>query len=379
MPKTIGEMVDRDLPQLSVNVTSFQDATLVGISWPHSVMASQGFQAFLHAWSLVVQGKESQVPPLLGATQDVMLSMEEQEPVPSREELLIQKHRLTGVQLFLFTLRYVWAVLWNPPQVKAVFLPKAALERLENVCYDEMTHMSRSTEGPDEDEEAAETKAGPKTESKTALVDPELTILSWFTRLAVADAPANKPLTVVSIVNANQSLSSMLGHSGIYIQNMLGYSFSFLSSKIAKGPLQQFVREHARHVQEQSTQQQCLSFLRAYRRETDGDKPFKLFYGPSDANVMVCNSFVDLNLVQTVDFSAAADVSPSVVQLGKSETVPPGTMTCFYYHIVNNRLGGGPNCIYLLGRDYGGNLWATAALPSTAWEKVEAALKEYAC
>lgn len=360
MPKTIDDMIDRDLPQLSVHVTSFQDATLVGISWPHSAMDSLGFKTFLQSWSLVVQGREMEVPSLLGASEDVMLHMENQEPTSSREELIIQKYRLVGLHLLLFALRYIWAVIWNPaPEVRSVFLPKAALDRLQDACQNEIA---------DEDTEVEKI-------AKAAPADEETTLLAWFIRIAASATPSSKPVTVLNFLNARNSLSSLFDRHGVYVQNMVCYSFSFLTRQVARGPLQPLVREHIRHIQEQSTEQQCLAFLRAYRRETEGGNPFKLFYGPSDAHVIGCNSFVNADLVHAANFSAAA--VPSVGVEG-GESAPPGTMTCFYYHIVNNRLGCGPQCIYLLGKDHGGNMWVVAALPPKVWKRVEMALRDYA-
>lgn len=125
-------------------------------------------------------------------------------------------------------------------------------------------------------------------------------------------------------------------------------------------------------MREQSTEQQYLRFLRLYRRATQNGGTFKLFYGPRDAHVIVCNSFLEEDLIGTVNFAAAA-----LTQHNTSRNTQPGTMTCVYYHIMNNRLGSGPDCISVLGKDCAGNLWATAALSTKAWQNIELALKHY--
>ncbi|KAK2861319.1 hypothetical protein FQN49_004323 [Arthroderma sp. PD_2] len=346
IPKTINEMVDCDLPQISLHIISFEDATLVSISWPHSVMGSQGFVALLHAWSLVVGGKENEVPRLLGARNDVLLEMENNESQSSRQELIFEKDRLKGGKLSLFILRLAWSLFWNPREVRSVFIPKMALERLQSACRDEMDQKES--------------------------FDEEVILLAWFAKLAASATPRNKPVTIINLLNARQPLSSMLDQSGAYVQNVLGYTFSFLTGQVARGRLGPLVKEHSRHIREQSTEQQCLSFLRAYRRATKGGRTFKLFYGPSDAHVIGCNSFLSADVVHAVDFSAAVIRGPENVQ-----DIPRGGMTCLYYHIMNNRLGCGPDCIYLLGKDHGENLWVTAALPPRAWEKIAVALEEY--
>lgn len=353
MPKTIEEMVDCDLPQISLHITSFRDATLVGISWPHSVMGSQGFVTFLHAWSLVVGGKESEVPRLLGTSSDVLLEMEDAEAPSSRQEWLVRKSRLAGGMLIMSLLRLGWSLLCSPREVRTVFIPQMALERLQGACQDEIDKMDKG---------------------QKESVDEEVTLIAWFARLAASvTTSGNKPVTIINLLNAKQCLSSMLDQGGVYVQNMLGYTFSFLPGQVARGELGPLVQEHSRHIREQSSEQQCLSFLRTYRRATNGGRAFRLLYGPSNAHVIGCNSFVSADLMHTVNFSAA--VLSSTPETGKG--TPLGAMTCFYYHIVNNRLGGGPDCVYLLGKDHGESLWVVAALPPKVWEKVAMALKVY--
>lgn len=48
MPTTIKELISQDTPQLRLHITSFKDATLVALSWPHTLMDAKGYQALLH-------------------------------------------------------------------------------------------------------------------------------------------------------------------------------------------------------------------------------------------------------------------------------------------------------------------------------------------
>lgn len=358
-PKTFEEIIDRDLPQISLHIVSFQDATLVSIGWPHSIMGGQSFADFLRAWSLIVEGRDSEVPRLLGARDDVLLQAENKDYASPNEEWIVKKNRLIGMSLVLFLLRFVWSLLWTPREVKTVFLPKKALEKLQLACRDEIS-SDTSMQGDD---------------GRDELYDDETVLLAWFGRLAASTASSHKPVTIVNFLKGRQLLSLIRkeSDSGVYIQNMTGYAFSFLTGKVAGGGLGALVRENARCIREQSTEQQYLSFLRTYRRATRKGGTFKLFYGPRDADVIVCNSFLEEDLTGSVNFAAAALTEPST-----PGDTPPGKMTCLYYNIMNNRIGCGTSCIYLLGRDYAGNLWATAALPRKAWQNIDVALKQYA-
>lgn len=350
IPKTVKEMIDCDCPQISVHIVSFQDATLVGISWPHSAMGSLGFRHFIHSWSLVLDDRQKEVPEFLGANEDVLLEVETREPLATREETLLEKSRLAGLRLVMFLLRLVWSMR-TPREVKSIFIPKRALAKLQAACQEEVAQtFSESTVPPSE----------------------ETTLLAWFARLATSDSSNNKPITIVTMLNAMQAASSLSSQAGINVHNMTMYAVSFLSSGIARGELGPLAHDYASQIREQSTQEQVLSFLRMYRQTTQDGVPFKPYYGPSNAHPVACNDLGNADLIHSVNFSAAVLEKPE-----DGGERPPGALTCYYYNMINRQLGAGLDCIYLLGKDHGGNLWVTAALPASTWSKVEAALKDY--
>lgn len=351
IPKSVDGMIGCDSPQLSAHVVSFQNATLVSISWPHSVMGSMGFSHFMHSWSLVLSSRESEVPKFLGANEDALLELEMREPLSIRQELLIQKSRLTGFNLVLFCLRLVWNMR-TPREVKTIFIPKRALAQLQAACRDEIAETS-SPQG-------------------IVLPTEEMTILAWFVRLVSLGSSSDKPVTIVSMLSVMQAASSLFSQAGIHAHNMTLYAMSFLPSHLARGGLGPLVQQYTRQVKEQSTQEQCLSFLRMYRQTTRGGNPFKPLYGPSNAHPVACADLGKVDPIHSADFGAALVEKPE-----SSGDRPLGAMTCYYYHIINSQLGAGLDCIYLLGKDHGENLWVMVALPASRWPKVEAALRAY--
>lgn len=352
IPKTLAEMVDRDLPQLSLHIVSFQDATLVSLSWPHSVMGCQGYTDLIQAWSLVLSGNESQVPHYSGANQDELLEIETQEDPSTREELLVQTHRLTGLHLLMFIIRFVLSLRVSRV-VKSIFIPKRALERLHDSCKQEVSQTATAAANAESPDEAT-------------------TLLAWFTRLAASGSSNTKPVTIIRMLSVTRGVSSLLQQAGVNSHNMTMHTFSFLSGAIARGPLGPLIQEHTRHVEEQTTQKQCLSWLRMYRNSTQGGSSFMPFFGPSNAHPVVCNDLGVSDGIRSADFGGALLEPPDTIG-----DRPPGSMTCYYYHIINSKLGVGLDCIYLLGKDHGENLWVTAALPASTWTKVEAALEDY--
>lgn len=70
IPTDVNDMVQQNLPLISLHITSFNDATLVGLAWPHVMMDAFGIKALLSSWSLVLSGEEDKVPAVLGARHD---------------------------------------------------------------------------------------------------------------------------------------------------------------------------------------------------------------------------------------------------------------------------------------------------------------------
>lgn len=61
-PKTSGEYLSQDIPQLAVHIESFSDATLVSVSWPHTFLDVMGIAFVLQAWQAARGGPEDDIP-----------------------------------------------------------------------------------------------------------------------------------------------------------------------------------------------------------------------------------------------------------------------------------------------------------------------------
>ncbi|KAJ2977890.1 hypothetical protein NQ176_g4118 [Zarea fungicola] len=60
-PATFDELATKRWPQLTLFVSSFNDATIVSILWPHTLLDASAFRSLLKNWSLVLAGREDQV------------------------------------------------------------------------------------------------------------------------------------------------------------------------------------------------------------------------------------------------------------------------------------------------------------------------------
>ncbi|KAI1636552.1 hypothetical protein F4809DRAFT_641363 [Biscogniauxia mediterranea] len=57
---------------LAIHITAFADATIVGISFPNSMMDAGGLATLLATWPMVVNGCPDKIRPLAGARKDVI-------------------------------------------------------------------------------------------------------------------------------------------------------------------------------------------------------------------------------------------------------------------------------------------------------------------
>jgi hypothetical protein len=74
-PTTIDDFLYSDRPLLSLRIVSFEDATLVLLSWPHVFVDALGITALFKNWIAVLEGREEDVQPLQGYDTDPLATM----------------------------------------------------------------------------------------------------------------------------------------------------------------------------------------------------------------------------------------------------------------------------------------------------------------
>ncbi|KAK2800827.1 hypothetical protein FQN50_007968 [Emmonsiellopsis sp. PD_5] len=349
-PATLEDFIYHDTPQLSLHITSFNDATLVALSWPHTLMDVMGQQALLRGWSLVLAGRESEVPPMLGAREDAICAAADASVEKGEEEeFRLGQQQLKGWAMLKFGLRFAWDLLWNRVvETRTIFLPKSVVAELRRQAQ-------------------ADLAQGVGGEQQPFLSDGDV-LTAWAVRAVASSLPQPRPVTVLHALNARFRLSSLVQASGVYVQNMAVAAFTFLSSEVATGPLGSIAMENRRHLMEQSTEAQVLAFLRELRRESmSGSDPASLVCGQPDALLMPFTNWT------RADFFKTADFSPVLVRAGDrgpSRSNPPGTMV--FHHAQSMRQNtAARNVIVVLGKDHGDNYWLTGALLPAAWAKIE--------
>lgn len=348
-PLGFKDFIYHDTPQLSLHITSFNDATLVAISWSHTLMDAMGRHALLQSWSLVLSGREAEVPPLLGAREDVVCAA--LDGPAEYEDFKLESMRLTGWAIFMFALRFVRDLLWNSVvETRTIFLPKGLMADLRSEAQ---TDIAVANGG-----------------EKSFVSDGDV-LAAWATRAVAASLPRPRPITMVQALNARFRIPEITQATGVYIQNMVVTASTFLSADAARGPLGQIALLNRRHLMEQSTEGQILAYLRKVQAKSRPHGLPMLLLGESDVLLLPFTNWSKANFFKMIDFSGAV---VRAGETGSSRKNPPGSIV--YHHAQTlNAASVARNMFLVMGKDHGENYWITGLLLPRTWAEIETQLK----
>jgi hypothetical protein len=349
-PETVDDYVYSDTPQLALRITSFNNATIVALAWPHTLMDVMGQQALLHGWSLVLAGRESDVPPMLGAREDVMLAAIE-APVEKEEAYSLTQKRLKGWAMAKFGLRFASDLLINRVvETRTIFLPKETVVALQLQAQSDLAALQ-------------------KDDTKPPFVSEGDVLTAWAIRAVATSLPQPRPIAALHALNARFRLTSLINSPGVHVQNMAVAAFAFVGPDVARGPLGPIALENRRHLVDQATEPQVLAYLRELA-QVKADPSSMLFCDP-DALLMPFTNWTRANLFETADFG---DAVVRAGETGPARKNPPGTMV--YHHAQSLRQSQGTrNVVVVLGKDLVGNYWIIGTLLPASWARIEEEIK----
>lgn len=346
-PATVDDMIRHNMPQLSLHVTSFSDATLVALMWPHTLMDALGGQALLAGWSSVLAGRDEEVPMVVGSRDDFPSAIADDDRI--QEEFKLERRRLKGASLLMFNLRFLWDSFWDPPRERrVVFLPKSSFARLREQAHRDIAERTQDLE------------------SLPFVSDADV-LAAWVTRAVALSEPRPRPVTALSLLNARFRLSPLMKSSGVFIQNMLLGTFTFVSAQLASGPVGAIALTHRQNFTRQSAEGQALGFLRSLLQDIRAGRNPRLLFGESHAVPIIFNNVVKAELMKAVNFG------PAVLRQGDtSETRrnPLGTMVAYHNESLDHSCKD-INMFLMLGKDHGENYWLMGTLLPRTWARIE--------
>jgi hypothetical protein len=404
--KNQKEYLVSDEPQLSVHLVSFTDATLVTFRWPHWQVDAMGMSIILRAWSLVLQGRESEVPPLYGFDFDPLDKMDEPAAGTAAEKYVVGDRQLKGLGLGYFLARYLVSFLLAKDDQRMICVPASHIAALKVTALAELNEILRQNaleldqhkpsititeksingtiDGSLEqkrssivaeqslDEKIDESLDGQKIHDNTKpfLSDGDI-LCAWWTKLAhLHRSPKSKRKIV--IINAFEfrkcfTADLLPPSKGSYIHNATGALFAFIpAGEVVSKPLSHLAAVIRESIVSQGTRNQLTAFAALNRVSVKRTGLAPLIAEPS-AKFQVVSNWSKANVFKT-DFSAAVirqgiPVAERTNPLG----MPSYAQTVGYSAFLRNLLN-------TFGQDAEGNFWCSPILRASKWAQVEKSL-----
>lgn len=163
-PTSIDDWLYSDRPLLGLHIVSFSNATLVSFSWSYVALDGSESSSLLHpcvltgvktnslavghkalydACSLVLHGREQEVPPFYGFTTDPLTTL----GTNPREEYKQVEKQISTWQLLVLGARLFFSKLWNPPppdETRVVLIPASFAQHLRDTAMADISDPTRS-------------------------------------------------------------------------------------------------------------------------------------------------------------------------------------------------------------------------------------------
>ncbi|KAF2121943.1 hypothetical protein BDV96DRAFT_562679 [Lophiotrema nucula] len=369
----MADWIYEDRPQLQLHIASFQDATFVTLTWLHTLFDALGRNALLRAWTMMIDGREDEVPEFYGYDFDPLASLGSPESAKLEEKP--EKSVLEGRELSTWQLiRFGFSMMWEffiyreedqrgicIPQSLFVKLRQAALEDLASAPPDTVTMDSRDPAHP------------------TPFLSDGDILAAWWMRLIVksqpwsSTAPPTKTIQVQNIFGLRELLTTtepkLLPKGVAYVSNAANAIHTFYSlQEVLELPLGYLAARIRKDLVIQGTRGQISAKERVSQHtlEKTGQHPL---YGTGDMMLVTFSNWTKGKMYET-DFRAAVvqeggakhEVGkPSYVHSnGVSETFPLRNAGC------------------AVGKDLEGNYWVGGSARMGIWESIERAVKREA-
>jgi hypothetical protein len=347
-PQQIEDWIYSDRPQLDVHAVAFSDATLLSVTFLHSLMDGTGLASFLKAWTDVLKGQEEQVPIFQGVGDDPLAQLTERTPAYKHVNFNLM---LRGFGLLIFFIRYIFELIWYwNDQTHIICIPGHIVDEMRTQALHEMADL--------------------KDEEYAPFLSEDDVLLAWWTKAMIrALSPyRNRTVSLISMFDIRSMLlNDPLSENTAFITNAILTSFTLLPShQIMQQPLSFIASRTRSALTQQRTKPQVEALLAAQKSNLlkTGRPPL---YGDSSCLPICCTNCRRCRFFE-LDFSSAVVSSSS--PLGDRQKLS-GRPTSVIPNIHLKKGFRLPNLGGIIGKDASGMWWLMWTLRSEAWPAIE--------
>ncbi|KAL2214443.1 hypothetical protein CC79DRAFT_1375986 [Sarocladium strictum] len=351
-PSTLEDYLYNDEPQLAMHVTSFEDATLVSLAFPHTMSDAMGISALMSAISLVLAGRTAEVPDLPDAADDVLQNVGTHDQAGPPEPYALAEQRIGGFGSIVFGLNFAWDMFWRPRvEVRTGFLPAAFVNGLRVEAEADLRDLADEEKPP-------------------FLSDGDI-LTAWGCIMILRSEVRLRPAIILNVLNVRGRLPSTTTATGMFIQNLTFNSNALLSASEVQGVSLGLIAAKVRKALiQQTTEPQLQAIIRESRAAytATGTPPL---YGPSNAGLIVVSNWDKAKLFEATDFRPAVVDAENTGQERDHEIGRP------VYHHAHTLKEGRPtrNFWNIIGKDLKGDYWFSGTLFPETWKLIEQAIR----
>jgi hypothetical protein len=351
---TFSDWTDSDLPALSVHVVSFEDATLLTISWSHIFLDALGRQSLLQAWTAVLDGREEDVPAFMPFHVD---PAHEIARGGDPKKHILYHYALNGIWFAMFVVGYLYELFVHSAEAdRMVCMPGPWVENLRQQAL-------------------ADVHASGRSDQKNLFLSHGDVLLAWWAKTSVAAQRlgSSQPVNIMNVTNVRGLFPDLLpdkGGAAVYTTNATVSSNTLITcgelNSSSVGALALRIRQD---LQTQRTPEQ-IRHLVAWQLESRKEIGRNPLLGSWNQILLAWSNWHRARLYD-VDFSPAV-VRPGLPLESRSNKLGQPSFILPNAHAKGISMrNAGP----LLGRDANGDWWMQTVLRAGAWARVEEQFK----
>ncbi|PYI08709.1 terpene synthase [Aspergillus sclerotiicarbonarius CBS 121057] len=355
-PRELADWIYSDRPQLHIHVVVFGDATLVTVSYVHTLLDAIARTTFFKAWIAVLRGREHEVPDFVPFDHDPLCMLGLGVPAQrySRFGRVVRGVGLVGVGL-----RWLFEVLWFRREEEHPI-------RLPGRCVDKMREMARK------DLAAATPKGGEKEEEEPFVSEGDVVVAWWVRTMVTALNPRpDRTIMVMNVFNVWGLFDEWFPTGGAgFIGNAFFYSYTLLVADqvLRDTKLGHVASRNRQALVEHRTREQVQAMTAIQRASWTRTPPV---VGDANLLFMACTNQHKARYFE-LDFSAAV-VSPGVPL---SERPHALGRPAYINDIEHCRAYPTRNVVRIIGKDAAGDYWLLFKTRAGAWPVIHRQLMD---
>ncbi|KUL83819.1 hypothetical protein ZTR_06626 [Talaromyces verruculosus] len=353
-PQAFDDWLYNDIPQVSIHVVTYKDATIITLTLLHTLTDMMGLMGFYVAWLAALRGEGDQIPRYIGyKDKDPLESLQQGKEPP---EYMFVDRVIKGWGFFKFVVRNMLERFWYPDASLRFFsLPSKFVDILAASARKELA-LSAQEKGEDP--------------SKVFVSDSDV-LCAWWTRLIVKslNTSGNRTICLMNYFDSRDILAKMgllpgrntaFLANGAYSAPCFFRASRFVGTTSSLGLLASEVRNS---IKVHRTEEQLQALDAAFRdsKARTGHLPL---YG--DSGMLLCPwTNCHRGRLFQMDFSPAV-IAPE----GSNEKAPRGRPVFINCTGMDSRWAS-RNASAILGQSSNGDWWMSSRLRSDVWNRIE--------